>query len=215
MKITPRKNIRKFILLVAILLIALTASFVISQHLVLVAIPSSLFCLFKEKFRKRPSVVALIHAVYSLELFASIYALTGSIRQAISCLCRERNPLSKLFRASLLMIRDGSDPLESLARIFRGYPLYRDWFASLINGSITDAQDIFSIWRNGAEEVLYKVDDLLSLVMILSTLIPIILTIMLMVFGVRPPWLFILVVFQLILFQGVYRWLGEQLSLFY
>lgn len=215
MKIEPLKNFRKFVPLVVILLITLIASLAFSRHITLIGLLSSLLYIFRYKFRRRSKVSDLIHVAYSLELFASVYTLTGSIKQALSYMGQKEYVLSGPFRTALLMIRDGSDPFESLSRIFKGSPIYRGWLISLINGSITDAQDVFSIWRNKAEEAVSKVDDVLSLVIVLATLVPVLFAIMLMVFGVRPPWLFVLVILQLVLFQGVYRWLGDLLSLLY
>ncbi|MDH5811469.1 MAG: hypothetical protein QXP73_03940 [Candidatus Methanomethylicaceae archaeon] len=173
-----------------------------------------LYRLYRRHGLKSPTYDLLL-AAHTFELFAAVYALSGSIKQSIRYLCRREYPLSEPFRSALLRVRSGSDPAESLLLALGKNPRYKEWLASVTRSSVSDANDIFSAWVSSAEEAIMKVDDLLSFMIVFSTILPVILSIILMVFGVRPPLLYLLIVFQLILFQGVYHWIRGLLSLLY
>jgi hypothetical protein len=180
-----------------------------------IIIGAPLLSIFYLKRARNPSVRTLLLVTHVMELLAAAYALSGSLKQSISQLCRIESPVSGQFRSALLRIRSGVDPAESLKAAFQGNPWCSEWLESLLKGSVSDAQDLFSAWSAKAEEVILKVDDLLSFVIVFSTILPVIFLIILMVSGVEPPLIYLLVVFQLTLFQGVYHWIKGLLSLLY
>ncbi len=215
LRIKSSKKLRIFVILAAVSLIILV-SFLnnLAPYAIFIAIPIFLFYLLRGKLG-RSSTSGLFHITYSLELFAAAYALSGSVKKATYYMCRKEYPLSRHFKAALHNIRNGFEPVQSLTMAFKDAPTYCDWIKSLTRGSISDAGELFSIWRERAEEALSKLEDLLSFIIVISTLMPAILSIMLMVFGIKPPLLFIMVILQLLLFQGVYIWLKDLLSLIY
>lgn len=203
--------------LALIMLAAFLILFMLIHNTIISAIIIGALLLFLLYIKRagNPSIHALLLVTYIMELLAAAYALSGSFKQSICQLCRIECPVSGQFRSALLQIRNGVDPIESLKAAFQGNPWYGEWLESLLKGSVSDAQDLFSAWSIKAEEVILKVDDLLSFVMVFSTILPMILLIILMVFGVEPPLIYLLVVFQFILFQGVYHWIRGLLSLLY
>ncbi|MCX8182579.1 MAG: hypothetical protein N3D12_05620 [Candidatus Methanomethyliaceae archaeon] len=213
MKTNPLKILALFLTLTASLVVFLYTYNMAISAIIVAVLFLLLFYLFYVRCGRKFTTYELILFTHTMELFVAVYTLSGSIKQSIQYLCRREYPFSERFRAALLRIRNGSDLTESLRWVFRGNARYNEWFTSLASGSISDAQDLFSMWESSAEEAILKVDDLLSFVIVFSTLLPVVIVIMLMVFGAKPPFLYLLVIFQILLFQGVYRWIRDLFSL--
>ena len=167
--------------------------------------------LYPKLTKKRSTIMELRGALYSLDIFATVYCLTGSIKMAASYVASDSKfKVSDRFRKTLFLMRNGIEPKKALLAAFRESEQYHEWVRSVAHGSVSDTALLLSCWKSEAAKSLSKVEDTMAFVIVFSTLLPVVATIMGLVLGLgASPQVFLLVILQVLEFLVVYVWFKD------
>jgi len=160
---------------------------------------------------KRLAVSELKTSLFVLDLFSSVYLLTGSIETSASYLAEDCNLVTaRRFREVLLRIRNGTEPRKALIKTFSRNRALLEWIKSLTFGSYAGTSSLMESWKAEAMKNLSRSEDLMALIILVSTLLPIVMTIVFLVCGVgSSPLIFTLVVIVGVEFLCLHIWMKE------
>lgn len=157
------------------------------------------------------AIAELKTSLFTFDIFSSVYLLTGSIEVASSYLAGDGNmATARRFRKVLLHMRNGAEPRKALIEVFSGNQVLIDWIRSVTYGSLTSTASIMEAWKAEAMKNLSKSEDLMAFVILVSTLLPIVMTIVFLIWGAGSSLaIFLLVMLEAAEFLGVYLWLKD------
>lgn len=167
--------------------------------------------LYPKLTKKRYTIIELRGALYSLDIFATVYCLTGSIKMAASYVASDgKFKVSDRFRKTLFLMRNGIEPKKALLAAFRESEQYHEWVRSVAHGSVSDTTLLLSYWKSEVAKSLSKVEDTMAFIIVFSTLLPVVATMMGLILGLgTSPQVFLLVILQVLEFLVVYVWFKD------
>lgn len=167
--------------------------------------------LYPKMTKRRSAIIELRDVLYSLDIFATVCCLTGSIKMAASYVASDgKFKVSDRFRKTLFLMRNGIEPKKALLAAFCESEQYYEWVRSVAHGSISDTALLLSCWKSEAAKSLSKVEDTMAFIIVFSTLLPVVAAIMGLILGLgASPLVFLLVILQVLEFLVVYVWFKD------
>lgn len=154
----------------------------------------------------------LKNSLFSLDIFSTVYFLTGSVELAASYLAGRDSETSRCFRKVLLRIRNGTEPKGALLSVFPA-GVYHEWIKSVTYGSLSNTKDMVDAWRAQALKNLSKTEDATAFIILISSLLPMVTALVFLVCGAgSSPLIFMPVMLNVAEFLGVYLWLKNLVS---
>lgn len=170
--------------LAALPLVALLAGQVMAAALALVPLLALVAALSSPPLLTAGSgLKELFNSVYSFDIFASVLLATGDLCLAARKASEAKGKAPEMFRESLLLMRNGLDPERALLRAFKGDELCLEWISAAIRGRDGSLTIVLAEWYSNIRSKISKAEDLLSLVIALSAILPVLLSIMMASWG--------------------------------
>ncbi|MBC7126967.1 MAG: hypothetical protein ABC585_04085 [Candidatus Methanosuratincola petrocarbonis] len=125
----------------------------------------------------------LFDAAHSFEIFATVLLATGNLALAASKASEVPGKASERFRKAIMSMRDGTPPERAMLRSFSGKGICSEWVKSAVNGREGGISPVVSNWYAELHSRILKSEDMLSLLVALSTILPIGLSMVMAVWG--------------------------------
>jgi len=125
----------------------------------------------------------LFDAAHSFEIFATVLLATGNLALAASKAAEVPGSASGNFSKAVMSMRDGVRPEKAILQSFSGKDICSDWVKSAVNGREGEISPVISNWYNELHGRILKAEDMLSLLIALSTILPIGLSMVMAVWG--------------------------------
>lgn len=125
----------------------------------------------------------LFDAAHSFEIFATILLATGNLTLAAGKTSEVPGRASGLFRKALMSMRDGEPAEKAIIRSFSGKGICSEWVRSAVNGREGGISPVVSNWYAELHSRILKAEDMLSLLVAISTILPIGLSMVMAVWG--------------------------------
>jgi len=143
-----------------------------------------------------------------LDVFSTAFIFTGLAEIAIQDTF-QNGACADMFRNTMTMMRDGNEFRHAL----RGSNLSKDlceWFSMVCSRSTRDSGMILDSWKALASRCLVKIEDMTSLVITFSSLLPVVMASLFLITGYGSSLLAFSVVFiTVVTFLLVSRWMRE------
>jgi hypothetical protein len=178
--------------------------------LILIVASSLLLVLLPRLAHRQSAMRDLKVAVFSLDIFSTVYLLTGSIEVAASYLAGVGSETSIRFRKTLFYMRNGIEPRNAILKAFLKKDEYHDWIRSVAFGSLSNTASMMEILKNQTSKNLARSEDASALVILFSCLMPIITAMLFLVVGLgSSATIFLLPLLEAVEFSVVYLWLRD------
>lgn len=125
----------------------------------------------------------LFDAAHSFEIFATVLLATGNLALAASKASEVQGRASERFRKAIMSMRDGVKPEKAILESFSGKGICSEWVKSAVNGREGGISPVVSNWYAELHSRILKAEDMLSLLVALSTILPIGLSMVMAVWG--------------------------------
>ncbi len=125
----------------------------------------------------------LFDAMHSFEIFATVLLATGNFALAASRASEVPGRTSGRFGKAIMSMRDGTLPEKALLRSFSDRGICSEWVKSAVNGREGDLSHVVSNWYSELQSRILKAEDMLSLLVAISTILPVGLSMIMSVWG--------------------------------
>lgn len=125
----------------------------------------------------------LFEAAHSFEIFATVLLATGNLALAASKAAEVPGRASRRFSKAVMSMRDGVRPERAILQSFSGKGICSVWVKSAVNGREGGISPVISNWYNELHGRILKAEDMLSLLIAISTILPIGLSMVMAVWG--------------------------------
>lgn len=125
----------------------------------------------------------LLDAAHSFEVFATVLFATGNLGLATKRASQTPGKASHRFRSALISMRNGEAPDRAVLRSFSGEGICLEWVKSAVNGRSGGISPVITNWYAEVHTRILKAEDMLSLLVALSTILPIGLSMAMAVWG--------------------------------
>ncbi|MEJ5293502.1 MAG: hypothetical protein WHS82_07910 [Candidatus Methanosuratincola sp.] len=149
----------------------------------------------------------LFEAAHSFEIFATILFATGNLALAASKASEVQGNASGSFRKAVILMRDGESPEKAILRSFSGKGICSEWIKSAVNGREGGVSIVITNWYAELHSRILRAEDMLSLLVAISTIFPIGLSMVMAVWGLAStPFSPLLILIFSAALTGIFCW---------
>lgn len=154
----------------------------------------------------RRRLLNLVESLNYVGIIAAVLASGGTIQKAIEISASDAScAYNRRLRGALILTRNGVAPEHALLSSFSVDPVFKDVLPFLSETTASDPKQLIVAWRREARSATSMVEDISSIFTALSSILPIISSIIIAILGRDASLFFVILPLQLLIY-GVIRW---------
>ncbi|MDI9644387.1 MAG: hypothetical protein QFX35_04105 [Candidatus Verstraetearchaeota archaeon] len=159
---------------------------------------------------KGSGIRRILDSALCFDVFSTVLLGTGDVGLAARRASQGNGRDSERFRKAVMLMRSGTPAEKAVLQVFRGDASSPGWVWSAVQGREGDLTQVISEWHSELHSKILGVDDILSLLVAVSTILPIGVSMVMSVWRLVPTVLSPLMVVTLSLsLEAIFIWFRE------